>query len=226
MLRLTTKVTVSPASSARSSSAAWRRSSIASGRVSAKSAVSSSSVRRSPARPRAIAPGHEVSPDRARLLATRAPPRDEAPVLRLDDVEHALGDPLGVEVARVDAQALGQRHAVLRQALADLVGEGNGCSGESGRRWRSGRRGPSRRPRPARATSRRGWAAPGRRRRHQPPRLGDQALHRLDLDRRRPRGQVAVRRVGGRCASSLAASVAMSAAPRRSSGGEGRSSAG
>ena len=44
MLRLTTKVTVSPASSARSSSAAWRMSSIASGRVSAKSAVSSSSV--------------------------------------------------------------------------------------------------------------------------------------------------------------------------------------
>ena len=56
MLRLTTKVTVSPASSARSSSAAWRRSSIASGRVSANSAVSSSSVRRSPSRPRAIAP--------------------------------------------------------------------------------------------------------------------------------------------------------------------------
>ena len=43
MLRLTTNVTVSPASSARSSSAAWRMSSIASGRVSANSAVSSSS---------------------------------------------------------------------------------------------------------------------------------------------------------------------------------------
>ena len=42
MLRLTTNVTVSPASSARSSSAAARISSIASGRVSANSAVSSS----------------------------------------------------------------------------------------------------------------------------------------------------------------------------------------
>ena len=57
MLRLTTKVTVSPASSARSSSAAWRMSSIASGRVSANSAVSSSSASRAPSRPFAIAPG-------------------------------------------------------------------------------------------------------------------------------------------------------------------------
>ena len=42
MLRLTTNVTVSPASSARSSSAAARMSSIASGRVSANIAVISS----------------------------------------------------------------------------------------------------------------------------------------------------------------------------------------
>ena len=46
MLRLTTKVAVSPASSARSSSAATRISSITSGRVSANSAVSSSSRER------------------------------------------------------------------------------------------------------------------------------------------------------------------------------------
>ena len=39
MLRLTTNVTVSPASSARSSSAAWRMSSITSGRLSANIAV-------------------------------------------------------------------------------------------------------------------------------------------------------------------------------------------
>ena len=57
MLRLTTNVTVSPASSARSSSAAWRMSSIASGRVSANSAVSSSGDSHSPSRPLAIAPG-------------------------------------------------------------------------------------------------------------------------------------------------------------------------
>ena len=53
-LRLTTNVTVSPASSARSSSAAWRMSSITSGRVSAKSAVSSPAASASPARARAI----------------------------------------------------------------------------------------------------------------------------------------------------------------------------
>ncbi len=57
MLRLTTNVTVSPASSTRSSSAAWRMSSIASGRVSANSAVSSSCDSAAPSRPRAIAPG-------------------------------------------------------------------------------------------------------------------------------------------------------------------------
>ena len=56
MLRLTTKVTVPPATSARSSSAAWRRSSITSSRVSANSAVSSSALRAMPSRPRAIAP--------------------------------------------------------------------------------------------------------------------------------------------------------------------------
>ena len=55
MLRLTTNVTRSPASSARSSSAAARISSITSGRVSANSAVSSSSVSSSPSRPLAIA---------------------------------------------------------------------------------------------------------------------------------------------------------------------------
>jgi len=56
MLRLTTKVTVSPASSARSSSAASRISSIASARVSANIAVSSSALSAMPSRPLAIAP--------------------------------------------------------------------------------------------------------------------------------------------------------------------------
>jgi hypothetical protein len=49
------KVTRSPASSARSTSAAARISSIASGRVSANRAVSSSSLSSSPSRPLAIA---------------------------------------------------------------------------------------------------------------------------------------------------------------------------
>ncbi len=57
MLRLTTNVTVSPASSERSSSAAWRMSSMASGRVSANSAVSSSGASAVPLRARSIAPG-------------------------------------------------------------------------------------------------------------------------------------------------------------------------
>src|SRR5215218_7570477 len=55
MLRLTTKVAVSPASSVRSWSAAMRISSITSGRVSANSAVSSSSVSALPSRPLWIA---------------------------------------------------------------------------------------------------------------------------------------------------------------------------
>src|ERR1700719_2944110 len=56
MLRFTTNVTVSPASSSRSSSAAWRISSIASGRVSANIAVSSSGVSATPSLPRSTAP--------------------------------------------------------------------------------------------------------------------------------------------------------------------------
>ena len=55
MLRFTTNVTVSPASSARRSSAAWRMSSIASGRVSANIAVSSSGSSQAPLRARTIA---------------------------------------------------------------------------------------------------------------------------------------------------------------------------
>ncbi len=57
MLRLTTNVTRSPASSARSSSAAARISSITSGRVSANNAQASSSVSASPRRPLSIARG-------------------------------------------------------------------------------------------------------------------------------------------------------------------------
>ncbi len=57
MLRFTTNVTVSPASSSRSSSAASRISSIASGRVSANIAVSSSSLRARPSRALSIASG-------------------------------------------------------------------------------------------------------------------------------------------------------------------------
>ena len=91
-----------------------------------------------------------------------APARDEAPVLDLDRVEHTLRDPLGVDVARVDAQALGQRDAVAPAALAHLMGRGErvlgrdvvavGATARRGR-WR-------RRPR-ARPTSPRGSAGSG-----------------------------------------------------------------
>ncbi len=124
MLRLTTKVARSPASSARSSSAATRISSITSGRVSANSAVSSSSLSSSPSRPLAIAsrgqPGVEV------LLAPPPgpAPRDEAPVLQLDHVEDPLLHPLGVHVLRIDAEPLGQRIAPGRQLLPHLMRAG------------------------------------------------------------------------------------------------------
>ena len=73
MLRLTTKVTVSPASSVRNSSAAWRMSSIASGRVSPNSAVSSSSDSGLPSRARATAPG--TSCERIGRSSRRPEPR-------------------------------------------------------------------------------------------------------------------------------------------------------
>ena len=132
MLRLTTKVTVSPASSARSSSAAWRMSSIASGRVSANSAVSSSAASALAVRGRARScrrgpSARGAGPRRGMKLA----------VTSLDHVEHARGEPLGVDVLRVDAQPLGQRDAVLRQPLAHLVrATGTGARARCGRRWR------------------------------------------------------------------------------------------
>ena len=229
MLRLTTKVTVSPASSARSSSAAWRRSSMASGpRLGEERGelVLGQALAVAPARDRA---GHEIRADRARLGAPRAAARDEAPVLRLDDVEHALRDPLRVDVARVDAQALGQRHAVLRQALAHLVGRRERVLGRDvvavgaqAAEVRGARR------RRARATSRRGWAAPGRRCRASGaasrPRGASCPRSRPAWPTRAGRGAARRR---GRCARSARPRRWRSRrAPRRSSGGAGRSSAG
>ena len=122
MLRLTTKVTVSPASSARSSSAAARIA-LDRARVGAREHRRQLLDRQRLARPRALGRrAHEVGLDRERRLgAARAAPRDEGPVLDLDDVQHVLLDPLRVEVLAVDAQPLGQRDAVLRQALAHLM---------------------------------------------------------------------------------------------------------
>ena len=142
MLRLTTKVAVSPASSARSSSAATRISSITSGRVSANSAVSSSSVRARPIASLLDRPRREAGVERLLAAAAGAAARDEAPVLELDHVEHALLHPLRVHVLRVDAEALGQREAARRELLADLVRARElRARARCGRRWRKARRG-------------------------------------------------------------------------------------
>ena len=121
MLRLTTNVTVSPASSRRSSSAAQRISSITSGPLlgeQRRQLLGASA--RSPSRARATARGATSSATDDLRPATRAAARDERPVARLDHVEHRLRDPLRVDVLRVHAQPLGQREPVGVQALADL----------------------------------------------------------------------------------------------------------
>jgi hypothetical protein len=123
--------------------------------------------------------------------APRAAARDEAPVLGLDDVEHALGDPVGVDVARVDAQALGQRHAVGRQALADLVRRGERVLGRDvvavgAQAAQVGRAGVHELRPPVGQVGRHLDANV----RHEPSRLRHQPLHVLDADRRRPLRQV------------------------------------
>ena len=131
MLRQTTKVTVSPTSSARSSSAASRISSIASGRVSANSAVSSSSLERRAGAALVDRAGDEVAADHPIVAATRSAARDERPVARRDHVEHALRDPLA---ARCSARYTHSRSVSATPSCArrrrTWCGEGNGCSGE------------------------------------------------------------------------------------------------
>ena len=81
---------------------------------------------------------HQVGADRRRRVgAAGAPPRDEAPVLQLDRVHHALRDPLGVDVLRVDAQPLGQRvRRPPAAACAPGGARGTGARGRCDRRWR------------------------------------------------------------------------------------------
>ena len=199
MLRLTTKVTRSPASSARSSSAATRISSITSGRVSANSAVSSSSLSSSPSRPLAIA--RSASPAAIDLFAAppRPPPRNEAPVLQLDHVENALLHPLGVHVLRVDAEPLGQRIPPRRQLLPHLMRAGKGVLGRDVVAVR-GEPPEVRRPRldqlrpPVRQIRR--HLDPDVR--HQPLALLDQPLDVLDRHRRSPSRRSAARRAAHR----------------------------
>ena len=230
MLRLTTKVAVSPASSARSSSAATRISSITSGRVSANSAVSSSSRQRLAGAAPLDRPRRELRIDLALAAPARAAARDEAPVLELDQVEHPLLHPLGVEVLRVDAEALGQRVARGAEPLADLVGARERVLGRDVVAVRRepaevGRPGLDQVDPPVAQVRRDLDPDVG----HQPPALGDQPLHLLERHVARP--------VRHRLARRRAASRRRSSAPRprrrrsrrpraRSSGDAGRSSGG
>src|ERR1039458_212363 len=112
-LRLPTTVTVSPASRRRSSSAAQRISSITSGRRSQNSAVSSSEVSATPSQALSIARGAASS-------ATVTAARENRPVPAFDHARPGGAEPLLVDVLGVHAQALGQRDAVVVQALAYL----------------------------------------------------------------------------------------------------------
>ena len=234
MLRLTTNVTVSPASSARSSSAAWRMSSIASGRVSANIAVSSSALSATPVAALRDRARHEVGADRRRRVgAARAAPRDEAPVLDLDRVHHALARPTpGRCTAGTRTGARSARSRPPAAALRTWCGEGNGCSGEM---WSPLALSPPRSVAPAAHE----LAPPvGEVRRdldadigHQPPRLGDQALHVLDASPAQAQsGSGSSRRaaVGDARAPVLARGRVgdLGRLLRRSSAGGGRSSAG
>ena len=227
MLRLTTNVTSSPASSARSSSAAWRMSSIASGRVSANSAVSSSARQRHAVAALRDRAGDQVAPDRPLLAPARAAARDEAPVLDLDHVEHALLHPLRVHVLRVDAEPLGERVAARRELLAHPVrATGRGARARCGRRWRTGRRGRSRPPRRAAATSRRGSAGSGCRRRASAAwHSRTSARMSSSVTRRRP-APAAAARLAVRCPRRAAPRRRSRPARRRSSAGAARSSGG
>ena len=196
MLRLTTNVTVSPASSARSSSAAWRMSSTASGRVSANSAVSSSGVSSTPSRPFATAPA-----TRSRRIGCGASVRPE-PLRGMNDQKRVLmtsSTPWSTQSASMYFAYTQSRSVSATPSsssrLRTWCGDGNGCSGEM---WSPLDDRPPRsvapacdelRP-PVREVRRDLDADVG----HEPPRLADEALHVLDRDRRRPLRSLGVRR--------------------------------
>ena len=185
MLRLTTKVATSPASSARSSSAASAHLLDHLGPALGEQRRQLRLGQR--ARPRArarspAAPGPSIDP--AAVRRPDAPRGMKLQYFELDHVEHALLDPLGRHVLRVDAEPLGQREAPrARAARAPGAGSGTAARARCGRRWPRARRGRSPPPRPARPTSRRGSAGPGSRRSGISRRaLADQALHLVERD--------------------------------------------
>ena len=188
MLRLTTNVTVSPASSR--AQLVGRRSHLLDHLGPALGEQRGQLLRRQRqpvARPRDRA-RRDVVGDRHLGAPARAAARDERPVAALDHVEHRLRDPLRVDVLRVHAQPLGQREPVRAQPLADLRRRRERVLGRDVVAVRAqpaevGRAGA----RPAPATSPTGSAGPGCRRPGISRRASrDQPLHVLDRHRRRP----------------------------------------
>ena len=182
MLRLTTKVARSPASSARSSSAATRISSI-----DLRPGLGEQRGQLVLAQLLPLAPLGDRPRGQARrssgLLAPppRPPPRNEAPVLELDHVENPLLHPLGVHVLRVDAQPLGQRVAPAAPApFAPDGGWETAPRARCGRRWPTAHPDRSPPPRPAPATSPTDSAEPESRHPASTAALGDQPLDLLD----------------------------------------------
>ena len=179
---------MSPASSARSSSAATRISSITSGRVSANSAVSSVLAQLLAVAALLDRPRRDLGFDPALGAAARAAPRDEAPVLELDHVEDALLHPLGVHVLRDRRRAARSARSPGAPApCAPGAGWGTAPPGEmwsplAERPPRSVGAGLDQLGPPVGEVGRHLDADV----RHQPPGLGDQPLHVVDRDRRSP----------------------------------------
>ena len=194
MLRLTTNVTVSPASSARSSSAAARMSSIASGRVSANIAVISSRLSSMPARARSIVAGWRSGRGPARRPEPRRGMKLQYFVLMTSSTPWATHS--GSMYSPYTHSRSVSATPSSRQALADLVRGGERVLGRDvvavgGQPAEVGRaRGDELRP-PVGEVGRHLDADAGQ----QPLRLGDQALHVVERDRRRPLREVALRPV-------------------------------
>ena len=176
--------------------------------------------------PFAIAPGTRSR--RIGRSSRRPEPRRgmKLQYLQLDHVEHALLHPLRVHVLRVDAEPLGERVAArLRAACASGAATGTGARARCGRRSPTARRGRSRPPRRAAATSRRGSAGSGS------PTSGisrwhsrTSSAHVVERDRRGPGRQRQPARRASPRALRLVGDLAP--APRRSSAGAARSSGG
>ena len=139
--------------------------------------------------------GHQLGTDRRNAacgrVGTAGPAsRDEAPVVRLDRVQHPVRYPLGIDVLRVDTQPLGQRDSVGLQLLAHLVRRGERMLGGDviavgAETAEVGGARPHELAPPVGEVRRDLDTHVG----HQPARFRDQALHVLDADRAGPVGQ-------------------------------------